>query len=238
VIGLYHGGPCGHSAAVLIALAEKRIPYDERVIDLAGFGQFEPDFLKVNPVGQVPVLENDQGELLTESFPILLWLDEAHSVPPLGGGDASVRDEVRKWGKYIETHIAPNLATWRWARSAAQSPPAELLARLPRDRRALWERAAAGFSSEEVARARLALERAGERMAADIADGGWLAGDNYSLADIAAYPHIAQFEELGIAVPELVEEWLTRIAIRPAVREAVGELVTVATMGPEPQRWG
>jgi glutathione S-transferase len=145
---------------------------------------------------------------------------------------------VEKWGGYVETDIAPNLAIWRWTQLGGEAPSADLLARLPQERRALWQRAAAGFTADEIERARLALVNALDRMAADIADGGWLAGGNYTLADIAAYPHIAQFAELEIEVPDPVEEWLTRIAVRPAVREAAGDLKIVATMGPEPGRRG
>jgi glutathione S-transferase len=238
VIGLYHGGACGHSAAVLIALAEKRLTYDERPIDLRKFEQFDPDFLELAPAGQVPVLEDDDGNLLTDSFAILLWLDEAHPNPPLSGEDAGARLAVHQWGKYLETHIAPNLAIWRWAQLGGEAPPEELLVRLSPERQALWRRAAVGFSAEEVEQARLALVEALGRMAADIAQGGWLAGEDYSLADIAAYPHIAQLAELGIEVPYAVEEWLTRIAVRPAVREAAGDLKIIATMGPEPGHWG
>jgi glutathione S-transferase len=234
VIGLYHGGACGHSAAVLIALAEKRLAYDERPIDLRKFGQFDPDFLEIAPAGQVPVLEDDDGNLLTGSFDILLWLDEAHPNPPLGGEDAETRRKVHEWGEYLETDIAPNLAIWRWVQLGGEAPPEELLVRLPPERQALWRRAAVGFSAAETEGARMALVTALDRMAADIAQGGWLAGGNYSLADIAAYPHIAQLAELGIEVPYAVEEWLTRIAVRPAVGEAAGDLKTVATMGPEP----
>ncbi len=233
MIGLYHGGACGHSAAVLIALAEKRLTYDERPIDLRKFGQFDPDFLEIAPAGQVPVLEDDHGNLLTDSFAILLWLDETYPNPPLGGED-DARQAVHEWGEYLETHIAPNLAIWRWTQLRGEAPPEELLARLPPERRAVWQRAAAGFSPDETERARLALVEALERMAADIAQGGWLAGEDYSLADIAVYPHIAQLAELGIEVPYAVDEWLTRIAVRPAVREAAGDLKIVATMGPEP----
>jgi glutathione S-transferase len=230
VIGLYHGGACGHSAAVLIALAEKRLTYDERPIDLRKFEQFDQDFLEISPTGQVPVLEDDDGNLLNGSFAILLWLDQAHPNPPLGGEDEA-RRAVHEWGQYLETQIAPNLAIWRWAQLGGEAPPEELLVRLPPESQTLWRRAAAGFSAEEVERARLALVEALDRMAADIAQGGWLAGEDYSLADVAVYPHVAQLAELGIEVPYAVEEWLTRIAVRPAVREAAGDLKIIATMG-------
>jgi glutathione S-transferase len=235
MIALHHGGPAGHSAAVLIALAEKGLEADERAIDLAAYGQLGPEFLALSPAGQVPVLEFG-GHTLSESFFILLWLDESFPDPPLGGADPVARYRVQKWGKYVETHIAPYLAVWRWVRLGGEVPR-DALQRLPVERRALWERAAAGFGGEEAVRAEAALLRACERLAADLA-GGWLAGSEYTFADIAAYPHVAQFDALGIDVPLPVEDWLARVAERPAVHHAAAEMQVIATMGPELSRWG
>lgn len=235
MIALHHGGATGHSAAVLIALAEKGLEADGRRVDLAAFGQLDPEFLALNPAGQVPVLEFG-GHTLTESFLILLWLDESFPNPPLGGSDPAARYRVHKWGKYVETHIAPHLAIWRWVRLGGEIP-LEGIGRLPLERRALWERAAVGFGGEDAIRAEAALMRACERLAADLG-GGWLAGDEYTLADIAAYPHVAQFDALGIDVPRAVEDWLSRVAERPTVRSAADEMLVVPTMGPELSRWG
>ncbi|HEX7709309.1 MAG TPA: glutathione S-transferase C-terminal domain-containing protein, partial [Sphingomonadaceae bacterium] len=103
---------------------------------------------------------------------------------------------------------------------------------------ALWQRAAAGFEAEEVDRAGAALEQAARRMADDLAGSGWLAGSGYTPADIALYPHAVQFGALDIAVPEPVHDWLDRVAERPAVSQVAGEMPLLATMGPEPGRWG
>lgn len=237
MIRLHHAGPVGHSASVLIALAEKGLGYGGQYVDLGEFEQLDPALLALNPAGQVPVLEVD-GRVLTESFFLLLWLDETYPDPPLGGADPRARYAVHKWGKYLETHVAPNLAIWRWAQTGERAPAIAALARLAPERRGLWQRAAAGFEAEEVERAGAALEKAAARMAADLAQGDWLAGSDYTLADIALYPHVVQFAVLDIAVPEAIGEWLDQVAARPAVREIAGEMPLLATMGPEPGRWG
>jgi glutathione S-transferase len=236
-VDLFHAEPASNSLKVLQAIHEKGVGFVSHYVDLRRFEQHSPEFLKVNPAGQVPVLDAD-GRLLTESFFILQWLDETYPDPPLGGADPRARYAVHKWGKYLETHIAPNLALWRWAHTGELTPDVPGLARLTPERRALWQRAAAGFEAEEVARARAALEHAAARMEADLAAGEWLAGGEYTLADIALYPHVVQFEALDIPVPGAVSDWLDRVAARDAVGEVAGEMPLVATMGPEPGRWG
>ncbi|HTN14134.1 MAG TPA: glutathione S-transferase family protein [Sphingomonadaceae bacterium] len=235
MIELYHGGPVGHSASVLIALAEKGLDYGSVELDLARCENHSDTLLELNPDGQVPVLMAD-GSALTGTFHILLFLDEAFPEPPLGGGDPPARYAVHKWGKYVETHIAPNLAIARWAQlGGAQGARPD---RLPPERAALWRQAQAGFSEEQVADARKALEKAASRVAQDAEEGGWLAGGAYSIADIAVYPHLAQFAALGIALSASAQGWLERVAARSAVRDAAGEMQIVATMGPELGRWG
>ena len=63
-------------------------------------------------------------------------------------------------------------------------------------------------------------------------------GDVFTLADIAVYPHVAQFAALGLPVPREVESWLARVAARPSVRSIEADLFPLAVMGPEPGRWG
>ena len=242
MMAIYHGGPSGYSASLLIALAEKGLAYEDHPLDLAAFAQHAPDFLAVNPGGQVPVLRED-GRTLTEAFFTLLYLDERYPDPPLGGADPQARYGVQKWGKYVETHIAPNLAIVDWA-ARGQTPDDAARAgfeRLPAERRALWEQALEGFPAEEVQAARAALAKAADRIGEDLTGSGWLAGDGWSLADIIVFPHAARFAALGITVPAAMADWLERAGQRPAVRQALGAqglVAAPATMGPERGRWG
>jgi glutathione S-transferase len=237
---LHHGGPTAHSASVLIMLAEKGLDHASRRIDLAGFAQHDADFLALNPTGQVPVLEAD-GQALTETFFILLYLEECHSDPSLGGADPRARYVAQKWGKYVETHLAPNLAIIGWALSGAHpdTRAQASFARLTPERRLLWEQASAGFSDADVASARAAIVHAIERVAEDLGDGPWVAGADYGVADIAVFPHIVGASNLGFFMPPPVAAWIDRVAARPAVREALAVAVShIATMGPERGRWG
>ena len=237
---LYHGGPSGHSASVLMALAEKGIEHEDHPVDLAAFEQHGEAFLAINPTGQVPVLEVD-GRRLTETFFILLYLDERFPEPALGGADPRARYAVQKWGKYVETHIAPNLALVEWAMRGTLADGAIAgLDRLPPERRALWAKAGAGLGSDEVETARAALAKAVGRIAEDLVGQPWLAGDAYSLADIIVFPHAARLAAAGIDVPAAVQDWLERVRARPHVREALGQGPgrSFVTMGPEKGRWG
>lgn len=221
-----------HSAAVRIALAEKGVAAEERRVDLARFAQHEPEFLALGSSGQVPVLEHD-GRVTFGSFAQMLALDEAHPAMALGG-DEPVRERVREWGAFVDREIAPHLAIVRWQALSGRVPASALagIERLPPARRDLWREAAAGFSVERVGRAAQALLAAGKRIGAALEEAKWLAGAEITLADIAAYPHLAQFPALGLPVDHAVIGWLERIAERPSVSRLREQLFPLATMGP------
>jgi glutathione S-transferase len=240
MIRLHHGGAGGHSTSLLIALAEKGLDHGSEEVDLAAFAQHDPAFLKINPSGQLPVLEED-GRTLTETFFILLYLNDRYPEPQLGGATPQERYAVQRWGKYVESHIAPNLAIVNWAKHGDGLGDAARAGfdRLPPERKALWNKAVAGFSDDEVAAAAGVLARAAGLLSDTLVRGLWLAGDAYSLADIAVFPHVARFASLGLPVSSAIADWLGRMHRRPAVRAALDSAgSTVATMGPEVSRWG
>ena len=236
---LHYAPGSPHSASVRIVLAEKGLEHELHKLDMVRYEQHTPDYLAVNCHGTVPLLE-DGGRRLFESFAILEYLDEMHPEPPLGGNDPRQRYQVRKWGKYLETHIAPHLAIARWAALGGKVPAESLagLGNLLPERAALWQRAVEGFGRDQLAVSTRAMVTAGERLAADLAGNEWLCGESFTLGDIAVFPHLAQFETLGIPYPRALDEWMARVAGRPAVQSISEDLFPVAVMGPEPGRWG
>lgn len=236
---LHYAPGSAHSAAVRIVFAEKGVEPELHKLDMVHFEQHTPEYLAINCHGTVPLLEH-QGRKLFESFAILEYLDETYPDPPLIGGNPRQRYAARKWGKYVETHIAPHLAIARWAALHGRMPEAAqaALANLLPERCALWLRASEGFDQEQLAASTHAMLTAGNRLADDLANGPWLAGDVFTLGDAAVYPHVAQFEALGLPVPKAVEGWLRRVAERPSVQAIREDLFPVAVMGPEPGRWG
>ena len=67
---------------VRIALREKSIAHEEIIVDILGGAQHAPEFRRLNPFGQMPVLEDD-GLVISESIAILAYLEERHPTPGL-----------------------------------------------------------------------------------------------------------------------------------------------------------
>jgi maleylpyruvate isomerase len=73
--------------------------------------QRAPDYLRLNPQGLVPTLEDDAGAILTQSLAIIEWLEETHPEPPLLPKDTLRRAKVRAFALVLgcDTHPVQNL---------------------------------------------------------------------------------------------------------------------------------
>ena len=90
---------------VRIFLAEKRarVPVEEFELE-AGLHR-QPDFLKRNPLGLLPVLELDTGETISESVAICRYFDELIPEPPLFGRSSRERVDVEMWTRHMEHEL-------------------------------------------------------------------------------------------------------------------------------------
>jgi glutathione S-transferase len=93
-ITLYDASPSANSDRVKIVLHEKGLAYQRVTLDLAKKEQTRPEFLKLNPYGKVPVI-NDNGKVLFESCIINEYLDEQYPNPPLMPKEPYVRGRGR-----------------------------------------------------------------------------------------------------------------------------------------------
>ena len=96
------------SYRVRIALALKGLPYEYVAVHLLKDGgeQYLPDFLKKNPMAQVPVLETD-GAFFTQSVAIVEYLEERHPEPALLPKDLVARARVRAAVEVVNSGIQP-----------------------------------------------------------------------------------------------------------------------------------
>jgi len=85
-----------------IFLAEKEVPHTVKVIDMYKGEQFSDNFKTVNPDCTVPVLQLDDGTLLTENNGIAAYLEAAYPTPALLGETASEKGIVASWNSKIE----------------------------------------------------------------------------------------------------------------------------------------
>ena len=90
---LYHLPLSPYARKVRLALAEKRIPFDLRVERV---WERREEFLAINPACTVPVLQEENGFCIIDSYAICEYLDEAYPDMPLLGRSLGERAEIRR----------------------------------------------------------------------------------------------------------------------------------------------
>lgn len=194
-----HGMGSPNVLKVVILLEELGLDYDLKHVAVFKQAQFEPDFLALNPLGKVPVLEDPRlGVPLAESGAILLWLAEREGrfLPT----SQPRRAEVMQWLMVQMANYGPMLGQFTHFNLVPQGSQPYAHARY-------------GAIAEKLNR--LLDERLRTRE--------WIAGGDYSIADMATQPWAYYIERHGFDpadYPALVE-WRQRIEARPAVQRAM-----------------
>jgi glutathione S-transferase len=232
MIELYHNDMSVCAAKVRSVLAEKRLEWRGIHMDLRAGDTQKPEYLKLNPNAVVPTLVHD-GLVVIESTVICEYLDDAFPQQPLRG-DARERAQMRLWTKQLDEglHIAiGNLSLCIAFRH-------QFLKRTPEQLKAYY----AGIPSAETReRRRKGIELGMESPTfapslqrwdqflrdaeAALERGPWLAGEQYSLADIGYVPYMIRLEHLGLEAlwreRPRVAKWRQRLFERPSYKEAV-----------------
>jgi GST-like protein len=189
---------------VILMLEECGLDYELRHTAVFNQEQFSPEFLRLNPLGKVPVLEDPRlGVPLAESGAILFWLAEREGkfLPT----SQPARAEVMQWLMVQMANYGPMLGQFTHFNIA---PPDT----------APYARARYGAIAEKLNRVLDQRLRDQKALGRD-----WLAGGDYSIADMATQPWAYYIERHGFDpadYPALVE-WRTRIEARPAVQRAL-----------------
>ena len=236
---LYHHNSSVCAAKIRIALAEKDLPWDGEMIDLNAGDQFKPDYVKLNPKSVVPTLLHD-GHVVVESNVILEYLDDAFPRPSLRPRTAPDRAAMRLWlqrlddgdgGIHHAISVISYAAAYRYQLMALfGTAPADLDRAVdetmnPNSRD--WLRGAVheGVDGESFARAIRRLDRLLGDVEAALSGADWLAGPDYSLADIAYTPYMARLEIMCFAglwrTRPRVAGWYGRIKARPSYAEVI-----------------
>lgn len=197
-IKLYDAVPSSNSDRVKIALHEKGLSYDRTTLVLAKRDQKQPEFLKLNPYGKVPVID-DGGRILFESCIINEYLDEKYPDPPLMPKDPHLRGRGRVLIDYALNYMHEPY----WALRAEMLKPA-----------GQRNHAVAGERQRELRELMQYLE-------ADLGEKPYFVGE-FSLTDIAIVPRALRMETYGaLPAPSLprLNAWLERMKARPSVKQ-------------------
>lgn len=230
----YHAEPLANSLKSMIPLKEKGLAYESIYVDLHKFEQHQPWFVAINPEGQVPVLDHD-GTIVTHTTVINEYLEDVFPDVPLRPRDPVGAARMRYWNKFIDEHVMNHVSMHGWhrlvgviARNIENGDFEKLMANIPLpDQRKKWMTARSGFSEAELANATAKIEYAVDKVEKQLGETPWLAGQDYTLADINFYSHCGMmvermFPEMALSkrAPRLVE-WRDRVTDRPAVAAAL-----------------
>lgn len=105
---LYYHPHSPYSRKVRIVLEEKKLPYEIKIVSLESGENKQPEFLKQNLLGQVPVLV-DKELTLAESGAIVEYIEEQYPIMPLLPSNVRERARVRMIDRAFDTHLGRNL---------------------------------------------------------------------------------------------------------------------------------
>ncbi len=204
--------PNGHK--VHIMLEEVGFEYNVIPIDINAGDQFDPEFLKISPNNKMPAMVDPDGPggtpySLFESGAMLIYLAEkcGRFMPQ----ETRARFDVLKWLMFQMGHIGPMLGQAHHFRAYAPEPIPYAIERY----------------TNEAARLYKVLDlRLGEA--------AYLAGGDYTIADMAVFPWLRSHERQGQDLADFanVERWFETIAARPAVERGVAVLADRRRAGP------
>jgi glutathione S-transferase len=232
MLELYHTINSVCAQKVRIVLDEKGLAWRERAMTLRG-DQFEPWYLKLNPNGVVPTLVHD-GNPIIESSIILYYLEEAFPDVPMMPSAPLDRARVRMFNKLVDEYVHYGCAILSFAtafrpRMLKLTPGVreDWHARTPNRKFAAYKRDVIekGLASDCVREALASHDKMLTWMEEGLASAPYLAGDTYSLADVAVIPYVLRLELLNLAgmwaERPRVADWWRRMHERPSTRSAI-----------------
>jgi glutathione S-transferase len=185
---------------VRVFLAEKGISVPFEEVDIFKGINRQPEFLKKNSLGGIPVLELDDGRYLAESVAICRYFEVLHPEPALFGKGAFEMANVEMWNRRIELAVlVPVGLVWAHSHELTRAR----IKQIPE----------MGEQSRKI------VEQRYQWLDGELAGREYLAGDKYSIADITAMIVIdfAKFNNISIQ-PELknLTRWYQGVSSRPS----------------------
>ena len=230
VLELYHNDMSVCAQKVRVALAEKGIAYTAHALNIRAGETHTPAYRALNPKGVVPTLVVD-GVPIVESTIICEYLDDTYPDIPLRPADAMGRAAMRQWtirpdaGMHKAFGLLSFAVAFRHQDSSKQmesrskqngnGKPSEAI----KDLMSVIEH---GLDSPAMAMQIGVIAKVVADMAARLDDHDWLAGNSFSLADIAMLPYVCRLRDLnqswlwaeGSAAAS-IGTWLDRCYARP-----------------------
>jgi glutathione S-transferase len=186
---LYDYAPSGNcfKARLLLALLDRQ--YERVPVDIFGGDTLTPEYGRLNPLRETPVLELDDGSVITQSNAILWYLGEGTPFLP---DDALGRAQVVQWLFFEQERVMMGIGGARFRMLTGRNP-------------------------DVVPARRVLAESALETLEVHLEQRDWLVGAGPTIADVSvfAYAHVAPDAGFDLGVYPAVAAWLERVGALP-----------------------
>jgi len=187
---LYTFDPAPNPQRLALFLKLKGLEVETQQLDMANGEQLGDAYRRINPAGTVPALVLDDGTVLSEVIGIYTYLEALHPEPPLMGSSALERAQVISWCHRLFTGLTSAIASVFRNRSKGfqnRGLPGPLdLPQIP----------------ELVDRGQKQIDFILPQLDGHLANATWLAGENFTAADIDLYVAIGFLGWIKKPVPE------------------------------------
>ncbi|NJR13808.1 MAG: glutathione S-transferase [Phyllobacteriaceae bacterium] len=198
---LYDGGRAPNPRCVRVFLAEKGVNIPLVPVDMGAMAHKGDEIAARNPLRQLPVLELDDGTIITESIAICRYIEMLHPEPPLFGRGALECATIDMWQRRVEFHLLGTVAA-----AFRHTHPAMADWEVPQV--AAW-----GEANRPKALAFMAY------LDGELAKRAYVAGDAFSVADITAMIALDFTKPAKIIIPPELEHlgrWYAAMKARPS----------------------
>lgn len=200
---LYNGGLAPNPRRVSIFMAEKGIKIETQQFDIAKGEHRSKEFAKVSPRKRLPVLELDDGTVLTETIAICRYLESLHPDPPLMGVNGLDIAIVEMWQRRLELELfLPIAFAFRHLHPMAAALEGNQV-------------------SEWGEQSKIHATTSMKRLDRELADRQFFAGDRFTVADITAITALQFLKPARIEMPENLNNlnrWFAEVMERPSTK--------------------
>ena len=233
MIELCHNDMSVCAQKVRFALAEKKLQWEGHHLNLRAGDQQKPAYLRLNPNAVVPTLV-DNGTVIIESTVICEYLDDAYPEPRLRPSDAIDRARMRLWTKQLDegvhaaTSVISSAIAFRYQKLAVGMEELEKFHQKmpdPVKRERSWENITKGVESRYFPESIKRFDKLLADMETALTESPWLAGKEFSLADIGYAPYATRLDHLQLQFlwdkrPRFAA-WYERLLERRSYKEAL-----------------
>lgn len=219
-----------NSQRVMLLVAEKGLEAEFHEVNLLKSEQLTEEYLRLNPNGEIPALVHN-GRAMQESCDIMRYLEAEFPEPSFTPQADEARQSMERWlDAAADSH--KDVINYLYSHGLGRKPTPDDWAFYQKHKLRRTEfhiNRRKGLIANDRVAATAALDTLFTQLESTLSTTPWLAGNSYSLADMAWVANASALTQLGYSLKKFpkVREWVARVQARPAYQSAIGSKMKI-----------